>query len=72
MEPNKFMLLAAKHVKGVRNALALTQAEMATRVNKAAPKNIKVTRMDLSKYERAQVKMPVDKYLKIMSLNPPT
>jgi len=28
MEPNKFMLLAAKHVKGVRNALALTQKRM--------------------------------------------
>jgi transcriptional regulator with XRE-family HTH domain len=72
MEPNKFMIKAGQHVFKVRKALGLTQEDFAKLVNKTHPRSpdLKVTRMLVSKHERADVKMPTDKYLKYLSLNP--
>lgn len=72
MSPNKFMVKAGQNVRKIRKALGDTQDQFAKRFNKAAPRSadLRVNRILVSKHERAGVKMPVDKYLKYLSLNP--
>jgi len=69
--PNKYLVQVGQHVKKIREALGLSQEELATVFNRRAPRDLKVTRMDVSKYERATVRMPADKYLKLRAMNPP-
>jgi len=72
MAPNKYLVQVGQHVKKIRLALGLSQEELAVAFNRKAPRGLTVTRMDVSKYERATVKMPADKYLKLRSMNPPS
>jgi transcriptional regulator with XRE-family HTH domain len=70
---NKLMKEVGVQVKKIRHQLGLTQAEMAKLYNKTHPRSpdLKVTRVLISKYERADVKMPADKFLKFLAMTPP-
>ena len=72
MKPNKFMQQAGGHIIKVRRCMGLTQEQFAKLMNRTAPRSadMKGTRGLISKHERSDVKIPVDKYLKYISLNP--
>lgn len=68
---NKYLQEAAEKIKKVRLALGMTQDEFSDSFNRRVPREIKINRVLLSKYERACLRMPVDKYLKAIAMNPP-
>lgn len=67
---NKHLITVGEHTKKVRLALGLTQKEFSREFNKKHPRDLKINRVLMSKYERGKVTMPADKYLKIIAMNP--
>ena len=57
-----------KQVRAIRRRLGLTQYQLAVLYNATAPKEITTSRTDISKYESGINTIPVDKYLKLISM----
>lgn len=58
-------------IRNIRRGLDLTQAQFARLFNRAAPRSIKTTRSDITKYETGATDPPAAKYKKFLSLSLP-
>ena len=67
---NRYIEKVGEHTKSIRTALGLTQEDFAKKFNRKAPVKLVITRILVSKYERGEVRMPADKYLKMKDMNP--
>ena len=60
----------AETIKGIREALKLTQTQFCALFNTLEPLNLKIDQPLLSKYESGDVVPPGDKYQKFLNLAP--
>lgn len=58
----------SKEIKEIRQDLGLTQVEFTKLFNRSAPRKLKITDKDLSKYELGLVRVFADTYTKFKSL----
>ena len=72
MKSNRYLVLIGKQIAKIRKARGETQQQFAEAFNKKAPRDLTVSRVLVSKYERVDnATIPADKYLKFLELNPP-